>query len=86
MCRWNPASSYILHIHVLEILLQKLDVKCDGEMIVSLLNTLGDSLTPLDDGLSIGSLIPTPRMQGIFVNAARGTYPPLSSENSPTEF
>lgn len=74
LCDWNSSSTQIIHIRSMALELQSLDVKIDGEMIVSLVNMLGDSLALLDQeqlSSNNGSFIPTPKLQEIFMNAAK---------------
>ena len=73
-CEWNPYSTQILHIRSVELLLQSLDVKIDGEMVLSLLNMLGDCLEKLDKertSNSSGSFISAPKLHEIFMNAVK---------------
>ena len=72
-CDWNPFSKRILHIHNLELLVQKLDFKLDLDMIVNLFDFLGDSISFSNENQlsSIGSLIPSSKLQEIFMNAVK---------------
>jgi hypothetical protein len=70
-CNWNPLSTRVNHIHSLEIIVYSLDVKIDGDMVFSLLNMLGDTLSISDDEIFSGASIPSGKLQEIFMNAAK---------------
>jgi hypothetical protein len=70
---WNSDSTEILHIRRAEVFIHSLDVKLDGELIICLLNYIGECLAGVDENpvTSLGTLIPASKLHEIFINAAR---------------